>query len=170
MAQNGSSFFVPRVAPSLNFHIPKKVTNGLDQMPANSWWRYFFFRRLLKFQLSLPFFRIVCTHTGIHIKVWLDRATLPCNGQKLVFGKYWCNLTFIGVTGQLQTLMERTYDLSYQIQVLGGFRNRWRDSTRDANVRESYQIRLLSSLPHSPKLTFDLNSSSNHSCCASNWV
>ena len=29
-------FFVPRVAPSLNFHIPKKVTNGLDQMPANS--------------------------------------------------------------------------------------------------------------------------------------
>ena len=129
-----------------------------------------FFRWLLKFQLSLPFFRIVYTHTGIHIKVWLDRATLPCNGQKLVFGKYWCNLTFIGVTGQLQTLMERTYDLSYQIQVLGGFRNRWRDSTRDANVRESYQIRLLSSLPHSPKLTFDLNSSSNHSCCASNWV
>ena len=41
MAQNGSSFFVPRVAPSLNFHIPKKVTNGLYQMPANSWWRYF---------------------------------------------------------------------------------------------------------------------------------
>ena len=29
-------FFVPRVAPSLNFHIPKKVTNGLYQMPANS--------------------------------------------------------------------------------------------------------------------------------------